>query len=508
MYNILIVDDEKNERDGIETLLRKGSFGLNVLKAGNGEEALSVLSKQSVDILLTDIKMPFMDGISLIRKIEYRKELFLILYSAYADFEYAQNAISLGVSKYLLKPINVGDFNQVITEAITWCNEKELQRSEAVQLQKIIEYSKFYTLEKQLQLLLTSTATSDKAVHTIRELVPAFESTPFIPLLVTCEAGEFIEVIEAIGNHDTQPFEFVYGLMDANTFLIILFTRANTQHVSAFCDLLLLTIRQKFQSVVFVIAGRELHKLSGLKAEYDHMSKYTDYYYFISSSTVVYVQKDNHIQSSYDVTQISTDKITTCIKAGNYSEAYSELQRLQSQIHNNRSYSPMFIKYVLTEMIKKISKNTTLQLKPTDLVNEIYATDNLNQTMDVIVNILKRIEQKEYTNHDQNWLIRSVKDLISRDYNSNEMGLAYLAGQVQVTSAYLSTLFKKETGHNISKFIAEYRIEQAKHLLKTTHLKIAEIGEQVGFQTPSYFISIFRSRENVSPAQYREREGI
>lgn len=505
MLTILIVDDEKKERDGIEKLIHRGNFELNVLKATNGEDALSVLSKQPIDILLTDIKMPFLDGISLLNQIPNRKELFLILYSAYADFEYAQNAISLGVSKYLLKPINITDFNKVMAEAMAWCLEKEVQRSEVLQLQKMQEYSRFHAIEKQLQLFLTSSATDDKTLQALRDLLPEFINNSFVPLLLTCEAIDFIEAIETVGSsYEAQPYKFVYALVEANTFLILLLADSNKKYLTDFCDLLLQIIRHNAENLAFVVAGRELLHLAELRSEYDQMNKYSDYYYFISSSTVVYVQRDDHIHSSYDVLQISVEKIITCVKAGNYPEAFSELNQLQAQIYNSRSYSAMFLKYQLTEMIKRITGNTILNLTLADLVNEIYATSSLDQTMEVIRNILKRLESKEFGDPDQNRLVRSVKLLIARDYSRNDMGLAYLAGQVNVSPAYLSALFKKKTGQNISKYIADYRIEEAKHLLKTTRLRVAEIGEKVGFQTSSYFISIFRSKENVSPAQYRE----
>lgn len=508
MFNILIVDDEKKERDGIETLIAKSHFDLRVIKANNGEDALSRMADHKIDILLTDIKMPFMDGISLIQKLKDRRgEIFLILYSAYADFEYAQSAISLGVSKYLLKPINMDDFYEVMTEAIIWCREKQEKESEELEIRRIVENSKYYTLEKQIYLLLNSAISHSKALDKIYELVASFRTHHFIPISVCGEASDLIEVIEGVKSKASRQFEFVYSLLDPNTFLICLFLEQNNdqRHASEFGDMLLQTIQQQLQSTAFIIVGRELEHLKDLKAEYEIMSKYAEYFYFVSTSTIVYVQQDEQIMSSHDVMQISIEKITTCVNVNNFSEAYTELDRMQAQINNNRSYSQIFVKYILTEMIKKISQNTSLNIKPADLVNSIYATENLKDTMHVIKNILKKIEAKQQNSLMQSRIIRTVRDLITQGYNRNEMGLSFLADQVQVTPAYLSTLFKKETGQNITKFIADYRIEQAKYLLKTTKLKVAEIGEQVGFPNSSYFISIFRNKENISPAQYRER---
>ena len=111
MYNILIVDDEKKEREGIALLLKRFGFPLRTAFAQNGEDALKIMEKIYFDILLTDIKMPYMDGIQLIRETQKRGlNPICIIYSAYGEFEYAQNAISLGVQEYLLKPVKLDAF--------------------------------------------------------------------------------------------------------------------------------------------------------------------------------------------------------------------------------------------------------------------------------------------------------------------------------------------------------------------------------------------------------------
>ncbi|MCA0755795.1 response regulator [Paenibacillus sp. N4] len=508
-FSILVVDDEKKERDGIETLIRRGGYNLRVLKANNGEDALTVLEQiGNVDILLTDIKMPFLDGLGLIRGVQDRKgEMFMILYSAYADFEYAQNAIALGVNKYLLKPINMEDFHSIMEEAIAWCTERETRRAESDKFRKLIEDSKQDRLEKQLQLLISPSSNKVRAAYDdVYELVPSFRYSPFIPIIICCEGTSFIEAFDEANEYSRKPFDFVYCLPDEGSFLVCLFGGQVEQGAGTFCDRLLRASGQRKLSPALVIVGRTLTSLEDLKPEYERMSSYADYYYFISSNTVVNVQKDALIESSHDVLNMSIEKIVTCVKVQNYAEAYSELDRLQSQIHNSRSYSQIFIKYIFTEMIKKISAGSGFFIKPEDFVNEIYSTGSLGRTMGVIEKIIRKIESKQNDSLDINRTVRMVKDLIAAEYGSSHLGLAYLADQANVTSAYLSALFKKETGQNISKYIADYRIEQAKYWLRTTNAKVSEIGEKVGIPNTSYFISIFRSKENVSPAQYRERE--
>ena len=121
MYNILIVDDEKIERSGIRMLLKRMGIELGVFEACNGKQALEYLtSDKNTDILLTDIKMPFMDGIELIKNV-MRNDISLktIIFSGYNEFEYAKLAVKLGVKDYILKPVDPSEFSSTITGVIT-----------------------------------------------------------------------------------------------------------------------------------------------------------------------------------------------------------------------------------------------------------------------------------------------------------------------------------------------------------------------------------------------------
>ena len=115
MISILIVDDERIERNGIELLIRRLNLPMEPEQAENGEAALRMLEQKRYDLLLTDIKMPFMDGLSLAHRArELYPELVVLIFSAYSDFEKAQRAIREQVYRYLLKPVDIGEFKAVM----------------------------------------------------------------------------------------------------------------------------------------------------------------------------------------------------------------------------------------------------------------------------------------------------------------------------------------------------------------------------------------------------------
>ena len=179
---ILIVDDERNERVGIEKLIRKYQYQMEVIQASNGREALEIFSQNNIDILLTDIKMPFMTGIDLIKEVHKGGwDPICIIYSAYGEFEYAQNAIALGVMQYLLKPIKMQEFKDLFDRVVSMCREKARQQAEnealKVKLQSV-EHDKLYRqLLKYLELESDIISEEAEALFEQEALVPVILSS-------------------------------------------------------------------------------------------------------------------------------------------------------------------------------------------------------------------------------------------------------------------------------------------------------------------------------------------
>lgn len=153
MYNILIVDDEKIERSGIRMLLKRMGIELGVFEACNGKQALEYLTSDKntgighIDILLTDVKMPFMDGIELIKNVMHNDiSLKTIIFSGYNEFEYAKLAVKLGVKDYILKPVDPSEFSSTITGVITELDEEHKKDEDYNRQANFIKQYYMYTL--------------------------------------------------------------------------------------------------------------------------------------------------------------------------------------------------------------------------------------------------------------------------------------------------------------------------------------------------------------------------
>lgn len=158
MTNVLIVDDEKIEREGLKYLLSREEGERNVFEASNGKQALQIIRSEDIQLVLTDIKMPHMDGLELSRRAkEENPALQIIIFSGYSDFTFAQEAIRYGVTEYILKPVNPEDFHKVIQKAEKVIEQRKKKESREIKgknflqqyfLQNYLYSGKLETLEK------------------------------------------------------------------------------------------------------------------------------------------------------------------------------------------------------------------------------------------------------------------------------------------------------------------------------------------------------------------------
>lgn len=170
MYRILIVDDEKTERECIRFLINESGIPLEIMDASDGSSALHILEDWPVDILFTDVQMPLMDGLELIRNAQrLRPDLKIIIFSGYADFEYARTAITLGVENYILKPVIPDELERTLSQLIRQLDEEQDSRRQ-------LDKQHSFLLQYSLQLSIFGNFSTDKADSYVLEQLPLFQN--------------------------------------------------------------------------------------------------------------------------------------------------------------------------------------------------------------------------------------------------------------------------------------------------------------------------------------------
>lgn len=517
MYRILVVDDEKKEREGIALLIKRYHFDFEVTLAQNGEEALGLLEKTEFDVLLTDIKMPHMNGIQLIEEARRRnQDLICIIYSAYGEFEYAQNAISLGVTEYLLKPIRLDLFEKLFQEVITLCEEKEKQKELENRLyQEHMEWMD-YQKKKKFLSFLDGGFEEEKDEEFIE-----FSKYWCIPLLISEYSNLFSRRWEAYERELRDILEdecTVINIDDNLTILLLLKPlkregknqkepgRKDSFDILEKCKKIADISRKKYQTDVFIIIGNGVNSGEALKREYEQMKAQLDYQFFMSESTIFMQNELYYPRKEHDMIPLYLERIYNCTKVGDLKNVRREFEKMFDYLESQKGFSSIYIKYTFTDAIKKMYDYADTNDRLMEFMDRIYYAKSVEDVRKIISDVIDIIGEKASGQGKESHLVQMTKRIIYERYGDCNLGVAVIANELGVSAAYLSSLFKMETGTNLSKFITGFRIDKSKELLRQSNLKVNDIAKQVGYVNLSYYSSLFRNMEGCSPGQYRETE--
>lgn len=507
MYRILIVDDERRERMGIERLIKKYAYPLEVLQAQNGEEALNVFEQIEIDILLTDIKMPFMTGIELIEQVRKRGySPFCIIFSAYGEFEYAQNAISLGVIQYLLKPIILEDFEKLFTKVCAMCEERTKKQIESEVLRKEKKNQEMQKFTRSLMYYLEEGTLEEKEEvdlksglmdHLYRMLL--LSSYSFLHLL---HWKEYQSDIKKITGEDT----WVINVDDAQLLLLMPADEDESDRfVRNCCEKLIQVSNVTYQFDVFIAVSPICSALREMRDEYEKMREIIDYQFFMSESSYILYDKECFGKKQSDMLPVYFNKILTSTKLRDLESVKKDFENVFHYIDENVGFSSLYIKYCFTDVMKKLCETMKTEYQLMDLIAKIYDAKSLETMKQVVMEYLQGMEGRMEENDSDHRLVYLAKQLVGERYQDVSLGVSAIADELHVSLAYLSRLFKLETGQPLVKYITNYRMEQAKYFLETSNMKIGDVAAHVGYLNTSYFISLFRTKEGCSPQQYREK---
>ena len=507
MYKILIVDDEKIERKGISLLFRRMDIECDLAEAVNGQDALEYLMENEADILLTDVKMPHMDGIELIRQIKDRdinQNMKIIIISGYSDFEYAKLAVKLGVSDYILKPVDPKEFEATMKKTVKELEDKKLE-------QDIVEKGTEFLRQHYLYSLVNGLNTDNLQQM---QVIGGEWDMKYKRLMLLEFSNNFF------GKADTEFTDNLkqcldesgakYQYLNLNTEQCVIFFEGDgdKDYWENIARKILNMIKYKYDATAYIAVSSEFFSAEEITKVFDEAENLMGNRFY---------QTDTKVYFPYDKSRYSADvaladdtvmkQMKQDIKMKDMDSLRHHLEDLYEKYKNNTDYSQMYIKFVFCNILKDCYDNipNAGELELNSEIEKLYKAADFNTVVDIININVKRLEETFSANpqvlHRQ---IESVKQYIYEHYGE-ELGVEQLADMVYMAPSYLSCVFKKETGQNLSKFIKAYRMEKAKELLENSHKKIVTISEQVGYSNVSYFCQSFREYFGISPQKYRSQ---
>ena len=508
MYRMLIVDDESDERSVIRFLLNKFNFNFHIEEASNGKEALEKLQDTTIDLLFTDIKMPFMDGIELASKVQdIQPNAQIIFFSGHDDFDYVKKAISLRAINYILKPINPIEFKDTITSVV-----ERADILEAEQLQKktnmihlknhilyrVINRTPIEALEKEYSTINLGFLNNYSHIFLIQ-----FEESFFDQL-------SYDEGLTSFNENICEIINISCDYINLNPFQSILFFQGRDMPVEYYTEL-----ANKIQQYIFhlykincyISMSNEITDANNISAIYDETEGYLESRFFFPNTyiypklTSINSKLNDSDEDNYLIKAIQRD-----IELRDSHSLKLSINILLEKYKSRQCVSHIYVKFLFSNVLQLLAKDL-LELNDSDFndnIVAIYSTQNLSEIETIINELLDRgAPRLEIDQHSPTHAIHLVKQYI-HDHYGDELSLNLLAEKVFLTPRYLSSMFIQEVGYGINKYIKNVRMNKAKDMLLETNMKVIEICKAVGYSNVSYFCKSFLEDFGATPEKYRQ----
>lgn len=502
MYRILIVDDERIERRGIRFLLKKMGLEMEVFEASNGKEALEFLEKQDVDILFTDVKMPFMDGLELIQQIIPKKsDMKVVIFSGYSEFEYARHALQLGAKNYILKPVDPKEFESTVLELMKELEQEQLKQQIKEKEHNFMKEHILYELINGIPLETmrkrTEGLTDFKFLNTFSQMFFIEFSNDFFGKV----GINFPEILKK-----QIDWNFTYLNLNPLQCILLLHKEEKIDGKQGAKEIYN-AIVEKFSVQPYIAVSKELTEKSDLSKEFEQLELLMENKFYQSEQ---HIFMENVEENTNLLAQINDDmllkQIRQDLRMKDIDSLKEHFERLCEKYRSSRDFSQVYIKFIFSSLLKDFYKNLPKE-KESEFnqdIDRMYRAEQFSTVMEIISGTIRSLEQ-EFSNNPSylHKEVEGIKQYIAMHYGE-EISVDKLADMVYMTPSYLSHLFKKETGQNLSKYLKSYRMEMAKEKLEKTNEKIVNISYQVGYSNVSYFCQSFREYFGVSPQKYRD----
>lgn len=536
---VFLVEDEYIVREGIKNNIDWEKNGYDFCgEASDGELAFPMISEKRPDIVITDIRMPFMDGIELSRMIkEEYPEIKIIILSGHEEFEYAKAAIQIGVEEYLLKPINGDELLQVVNRVAQKIKEENESREtlQEGEVDENFEYAKRQLLSSLIDdnASLSDAMEQGKKIH-LNLMAQCYNIMMLKLQRKNKEQGFSQRILELYKTmEDTLKEQDGQSIMfdRAPEGKVILFMGSGEEEIRRNMDVFARQFREilpEYEDVTyFGSVGVPVMRLRELGESYEAASHGFSYRFLTEPNQIV----DNHTVfdqarneknfscsiGSVDIQNLDKQKIESFLKGGEMDEIHFFVEEYMKNTGDAGKNSMIFRQYIVMDMFFAASHFLTQITDGREQLGEPFESpeqmqkivSDLEATVVYIKELFTKVMQvrdARTTEHNSD-VVENAKKYISENYHDEELTLNTVAHEVNVSPNHLSAMFSQKTGQTFVKYLTDVRMHRAKELLKCTSKRSNEICEEVGYRDPHYFSHLFKKNVGCSPIQYRERGG-
>ncbi|NLJ96327.1 MAG: response regulator [Clostridiales bacterium] len=535
MYKVFLVEDEIVIREGIKNKIHWEEEGFKIVgDESDGELAYPMIIREEPDILITDIKMPFMDGLELSKLLKKdMPNLKIIIVSGYSDFGYAQQAIDIGVSEYLLKPVTSSKLMAAVKNAAAAIEKERYEKQILEQYQNLVYQKQVEKRKDFFNALVSKKMSLSQIVEQEEELGINMVASAFCVFLFQFKVQEDMyeysnEIVQSearmIGALKKYPDIKVFERdMEGWAFILLGENELQINKLTKeLCELLIGICGNKVQ--YFGGIGRVVHRVRDLQRSYrDANSAFSLRYFekwnqFLSYNNVrnIKEQMGNRINvSEMNLDKIDRKLLEDFLKQGTVHDIEEFVNGYFDGFGPNSMSSSLFRQYVIIDGYSVVVKFLAdIKCPKSDIDNSLKNMDsvaeqlsNMEDCREFYKSILKKAIDLRNKNSQKRYvgLIAQAKEYMHHNLSMSDLTLDKVASRVNVSPNYFSSIFNQETGTTFIEYLTDIRMEKAKDYLRCTSKKITEIGFLVGYQDSHYFSYIFKKTQNCTPSEYRSQ---
>ncbi|WP_379129375.1 response regulator [Paenibacillus sp. sgz500958] len=542
MYKLILVEDEEDVREGIIGQIDWEKYGFEVVdQAENGREAAESIDRHLPDVVVTDIQMPFMNGLQLAEWIRSRHpNTKIIILTGFDEFEYAQRAIKLQIDEYVLKPFSAQELIDILLKV------REQIEAEIAEKENVFVLSEHYRKslpvlrEQFLSSLVSRRLRTAEIAEKSMEYGINLTGTLFQASVIgvdyirgdgTTSAARKPVSLRDTGDRNLQLFAVLniaeeicmkhgFGkvFIHRDDIVMLSVSDAETEtEITGTTFAILEEIRQNVQRflklTVTAGAGTVCQSPVLLFNSFADAVQALDYRLILGNNRVIWiedVESRSNRMLAYD--ELTEQALIRTIKLGTVQELTETIDELFGGLDveqvSTQDYQ-IFLLEIITSILrvaKEAGSETTELFGPGfSSLMVLNRFNNMGEAKQWIISVCSRLMDNIATERQSSYkmLIEQAKDYIRAHYEESDISIGKVCQHLHISTGYFSSIFKKEMKMTFVSYLLQIRLEAAKDLLRSTELKAFEIAERIGFADPNYFSFCFRKKYGQSPKEYK-----
>jgi two-component system response regulator YesN len=532
MYKAIIVDDEESVSKGLYNHFDWLAYDIEIVGLfDDGVPALSYLQQNPGDIVLTDVRMTHMDGITLAKQaLAQFPNIKIIFISGYADVNYLRDALKMDAVDYILKSIDLDELAAVITKVVHALDQRNVQQEIMLDMTRKLEQSMPLLRQRQLSdLLKPGDESEDELLQRVRFLgIPLDNQTRYVVLLLRPRPKAKWLAMSDMSEKDQITFSLAleelfeqvlrkYGVSVAfkerfSEYVAVMNAEDNEYEESlvSAAEELFSRIRSEMGIEIAVGISEPFSGLRQICAAYQSAGEAISRSYLIGNNTPISVKKYED-DSSKPLRERAEKEIIDAILNGDTEEVQAALKRA---VEGGRSMEDEdeqqnFMLFLLLLPTRLMNNMQTANMGPyrshRKLTMNFFQCRGINEQETMLSSVYADITQHllQMSTPHTNTVIKRVREIIDAQY-MEQLSVTSLADSVYLTPTYLCVLFKQATGRTINEYITQVRLDKAKEYLTQTNIHLYDVCYKVGYLSPSYFSRLFKKYNGMTPGEYRE----